>query len=586
MKRRTTWLLLLLAVISGVWAFPTVLFHSPLGPAALERKFNAKLPGHLTIGKTTVRVLPRLELLLHGVQWQGPSSSQPAFRHLQIEKVELTLRFPPLFRGNFETEIILLAPHLRVTVQGKHGLGTRTLEYAPAMTSPDKLGLGMIQSLTIANGDFISKRRLPGGEVKRLSVTNINIRTVSLNRDGSLHLKGSTRFLAGRPTLVDLHLETGSLWNPAATERRIEIGSGTANFSGMVMEVRGKLLHKSPFSEVDITLATQAFSVQAFTETLPATAASLPELTADGTELSVLMRGALSPANTIPVRFRLVSPEIIYAKPVRAHITQAIIEGEYNFETLQFSTLRGKVCEGNLTGSGQVALPKPAKPTLHFDLHANNLALDNCDTLPLKPHLTGHLDGDLTLYGTFREQGNTHSPGRIPHWLSGTGEFIIRQGRAQKLQIMQTLGQTLNQFVAIPTMAVPQFSDDNWRKMQASFSFNRGIINISALTMDSDAIQFKASGDIGPNDQLGISGNVILGADFMQLFASKIFYFLTPDGLLVVPLAITGSVGQPRVVFDFGALFYQDTLSQPFKDIPSLIQKEFRDLFLSSKSEI
>ncbi|ETX09243.1 MAG: hypothetical protein ETSY2_00640 [Candidatus Entotheonella gemina] len=349
-----------------------------------------------------------------------------------------------------------------------------------------------------------------------------------------------------RITAQALALKSGSFHGGAAAQGGMRI-----DVTQMQTQLKAQLNAPNPPAvDVDLNAERFVFDQQAAPAPAPASG-NAPTPSSD------------APASTVP--------------PINVNGNMAVAAGSItgiHFQNLKaaFSILNGRVksqqtvqvfggtYQGDLTANLAQTKPDYQLALKLADLQAGDMA----NTLTSAPNiLIGLLNTDLK----FRGKGTGWND--ISTTLTGTGKLNLTNFKLTTLDVMPKLAKGLSAAGTIAGFTVPDdLSTRSFDKLKANIRVKDGKIHSDDLKLWGPDVQLLGKGLIGLDRSLAFDGTAVLLGKLAKSFGKRAKFLLDQEGRINIPLAIEGTVTQPRIALNENHFvdLAQRALTQQVKD--------------------
>ena len=355
---------------------------------------------------------------------------------------------------------------------------------------------------------------------------------------GDLQLQAT---LQGTP---DNFKTDASIAAPALSLKSGSFHGGAADKGGMRMDLAGMQTNLQstyrqgavPTANVDIKAKRLVFDQQ------PASAPTAPA--AGG-------KPGGKPAAQPPVAAK--------APPINARGNVALAEGSIAgmaFRNLKaaFSIINGvlrsrqtvQMFDGDYTGALTANLTQ-AKPSYQLDMKlANMQAGEVANTFISTPNiLFGRLNTDVKLSGKGMDWSDVSTT------LTGNGKIDVANFKLTTLDIMPKIAKGLSAVSALVGFTVPDdLATRSFDKLKASMRIQDGKVRSDDLSLWGPDVQVLGKGLFGLDQSLAFDGVALLLGKLAQSLGKRADFLKDKEGRINIPLAIRGSMMQPRVALD------------------------------------
>ncbi|ETX03325.1 MAG: hypothetical protein ETSY1_00500 [Candidatus Entotheonella factor] len=368
-------------------------------------------------------------------------------------------------------------------------------------------------------------------------------------------------------TAQALALKSGSFHGGPAAHGGMRIG-----FTNLQTHLKTQLNASTlPTVNMDLNAKHFVFDQQAATapETTPAPGASSPTSTSTAPPINVQGNIALASGQVTGIDFQNLKAAF------------SILDGRVKSQ--QSMQLFGGTYEGSLTAN--VA---QAKPDYQLALKlANMQAGDMANTLTSAPNiLIGLLNTNLKFSGKGFDWSD------ISTTLTGTGALNLNNFKLTTLDVMPKLAKSLSAASTIAGFTVPDnLSTRSFDKLKANIRFKDGKVHSEDLKLWGPDVQLLGEGLLGLDRSLAFDGTVVLLGKLAKSLGKRAKFLLDQKGNINIPLAIEGTVTQPRIKLNETHLadLAQRALTQQLEDkagkeVKKLIEKVLPGATTSGKS--
>ncbi len=188
-----------------------------------------------------------------------------------------------------------------------------------------------------------------------------------------------------------------------------------------------------------------------------------------------------------------------------------------------------------------------SKPDYQFAIKlANMQAGEVANTFTSTPNiLFGLLHSDLK----FRGKGLDWSD--ISTTITGTGKLNLTNFKLTTLDVMPKLAKGLSAASTIAGFIVPDdLSTRSFDKLKATLRFQDGKIHSDDLTLWGPDVQLLGKGGVGLDRSLAFDGTAVLLGKLAQSLGKRAKFLMDAEGRINIPLAIQGTVTQPRIALN------------------------------------
>ncbi len=220
----------------------------------------------------------------------------------------------------------------------------------------------------------------------------------------------------------------------------------------------------------------------------------------------------------------------------------------------------GGAYHGTLTANLAHAKPDYQLAIKLANLQAGEVANTFTSTLNL---VFGQLNTELKFSGTGIDWSD------ISKTLTGNGKLNLTNFKLTTLDIMPKLAKSLSAAGAIAGFTVPDdLSTRSFDKLKANIRMQDGKIRSDDLNLWGPDVQLFGKGLFGLDRSLAFDGMAVLLGKLAKSLGKRAKFLLDQEGRINIPLAIQGTVTQPRIVLNENHLadLAQRALTQQLKD--------------------
>lgn len=220
----------------------------------------------------------------------------------------------------------------------------------------------------------------------------------------------------------------------------------------------------------------------------------------------------------------------------------------------------GGTYQGHLTANLAQTKPDYQLELKLADIQAGDVA----NTFTSAPNLLiGLLNTDLKF------SGKGFGWNDISTTLTGAGKLSVTNFKLTTLDVMPKLAQSLSAVSTIAGFTVPDdLSTRSFDKLKANIRVQDGKIRSDDLKLWGPDVQLLGTGLIGLDRSLAFDGTAVLLGKLAQSLGKRAKFLLDKEGRINIPLAIQGTVTQPRIALNENHLtdLAQRALTQQVKD--------------------
>ena len=192
------------------------------------------------------------------------------------------------------------------------------------------------------------------------------------------------------------------------------------------------------------------------------------------------------------------------------------------------------------------------------------------DLLHGKANITVHAEGIVG--------GGSQEEALIPRWIKSRGTIQIGPGRISTINILGETAKGLAKIAPLRPEDKEKFDRINWRSFNQKFHTEEGTYYVDRLHMDYGEINVYGKFRAGPQPLLHGSGNIILSQSLSKNLGGQFVYLIDNQGVLKIPMVISGSLKKPRVYPNMAKFIQQAATSQATRLIPKEVQEDFQGL--------
>jgi uncharacterized protein involved in outer membrane biogenesis len=188
-----------------------------------------------------------------------------------------------------------------------------------------------------------------------------------------------------------------------------------------------------------------------------------------------------------------------------------------------------------------------AKPDYQVAMKLANIqAGDVANTFTSTPNiLFGRLHSDLNLHGKGLDWNDINTT------LTGTGKLNLTNFKLTTLDIMPKLAKGLSAVSTIAGFTVPDdLATRSFDQLKATLRVQDGKIRSDDLTLWGPDVQLLGKGFVGLDRSLAFDGNAVLLGPLAQSLGKRANFLMDNEGHINIPLAIEGTVTQPRIALN------------------------------------
>jgi hypothetical protein len=202
----------------------------------------------------------------------------------------------------------------------------------------------------------------------------------------------------------------------------------------------------------------------------------------------------------------------------------------------------GGAYQGTLTANMAQAKPDYQVAMTLADIQAGDVA----NTFTSTPNLVfGRLNSDLKLSGKGFDQSDINTT------LTGNGKLNLTNLKLTTLDIMPKLAQGMSVVSTVAGFTVPNdLSTRSFDQLKATLRVQDGKIRSDDLMLSGPDVQLLGKGLVGLDRSLAFDGKAILLGKLAQSLGKRASFLMDKEGRINIPLAIQGTVSQPRVVLN------------------------------------
>ncbi|MBU0481479.1 MAG: YdbH domain-containing protein [Proteobacteria bacterium] len=604
MKNKFTTLLILAALVSGIYIFLTTLLTNFLsGPrlkAILIKPVEKALARNVEIGTIKVSIFKGINFTNLVIKDQNPEET-----FASIDSFNLHYELLPLLQGKLVIKSVQVNnPKLNI-VKNKRGILNlanigkpvkgQKVEDDPSQEYVDPLPLALtFESVSVSKGTLTFTDLT--GELPRIDANGDAALSISLGKDlASTSISGTTTILANgiykdqKPVLM---LDGRFTQKAFSFQGNISMGFEKLIFNGIVDNYasRPEIKLNVNSSRLNLDNITTLINSQKTTgKKKPAeTAPPIPTLT-EAAEISEPVTGEVNqaPADAIPALAPETGQAALPTPPTVEPVQPAAQETlEVEGVAAQSSSPAGKEpaaktqnfsCLGDITISELISTKFKARNIkVYYSLNNHVVTLKNfsgeifggniignviLDLKPQEPIFTGdlkakgialselleklgkpteNLSGALTTSLTFNGTGLEWPT--LQNTLSGEGDYLLADGG-----IKSPISSALAALLEIPEVENLRFKD-----LTGSLKIVNGDVQLTA-SLTSSQFDLKGEGRIGLNGNLDLPLTLLLSQENSLKLAEKSAYsnYLADDqGRISLHVLLQGSTNEPKLRFD------------------------------------
>ena len=367
-------------------------------------------------------------------------------------------------------------------------------------------------------------------------------------------------------TAQSLSLKSGSFHGGQADR-----GGMHVDLAQMQTQLKAQLQPDSPPAvDIDVSAAQLIFDQQSATAPEPSTGRTPPPPSEPAT-------GLQAPPVKVRGQIALASGRLTNIAFQNFKATFSIINGQVKSQhTVQ-------LFDGDYQGSLTANLAQP-KPTYQITLKLANIqAGEVANTFTATPNiLFGRLHTDLNFSG----QGLDWSA--ISTTLTGKGKLNLSDFKLTTLDIMPKLAKSLAAVSTVAGFTVPDdLATRSFDELKATLRLQNGKLHSDDLTLWGPDVQLLGQGMLGLDRSLAFDGTAMLLGKLAQSLGKRAQFLLDAEGRINIPLAIEGTVTQPRIALNERHLtdLAQRALTQKVKDKAGKEVKKLIDQVLPGAGE-
>jgi AsmA protein len=211
-------------------------------------------------------------------------------------------------------------------------------------------------------------------------------------------------------------------------------------------------------------------------------------------------------------------------------------------ESQQTVQLFGGAYQGHLTANlAQV------KPDYQLEIKLADMQADDMvTTLTSAPHiLFGLLNTDLAF------SGKGFAWEDISTTATGSGKLNLNDFKLTTLDIMPKLAKSLAVISTVAGFTVPDdLSTRSFDQVKATLRLKDGKVNSDDLKLSGPDVQLLGTGMIGLDSSLAFDGIAVLLGQLATSLGQRAKFLMDNEGRITIPLAIQGTVTQPRIALN------------------------------------
>jgi hypothetical protein len=205
---------------------------------------------------------------------------------------------------------------------------------------------------------------------------------------------------------------------------------------------------------------------------------------------------------------------------------------------------------GTIQGHMQANLAQ-AKPDYNLDLKLADINAGNIvNAFTSAPNiLFGLLNTDLQFTGKGFDWD------AISTTLTGTGKLQLSDLKITSLDLMPKLAKGLGAVSAVTGFSIPDdLADRSFDAMKATLRVKQGKIYSDDLKLWGPDLELLGKGFLGLDQSLQFDGAALLMGKLAQSFGKKASFLLDQEGRIRLPVAIQGTVTQPKITLNESSL--------------------------------
>lgn len=208
----------------------------------------------------------------------------------------------------------------------------------------------------------------------------------------------------------------------------------------------------------------------------------------------------------------------------------------------QTAHLFGGAYQGTLTAN-----LAQTKPDYQLEMKLANIqAGEVANTFTSTPNvLFGRLNSDLTLGGKGIDWNDINTT------LTGTGKLNLTNFKLTTLDVMPKLAKGLSAVSTIAGFTVPDdLSTRSFDQLKATIRVQDGKIRSDDLKLWGPDVQLLGKGLLGFDQSLAFDGTAVLLGKLAKSLGKRAAFLMDNEGRINIPLAIQGTVTQPRIALN------------------------------------
>ncbi len=354
-------------------------------------------------------------------------------------------------------------------------------------------------------------------------------------------------------TAKALSLKSGSFHGGAAAN-----GGMRLDLNNLKTAVKARLsAPKPPAVNVNVTAQRLVFDQQA--AAAPAAKSSPnPKTPGQSTSGPAASDVPMAPPINVRGKVALAGGTITDIDFKQLNATFSLINGL--FKSQQTVQLFSGAYQGDLTAN-----LAQAKPDYQFQIKLADIqAGDVANTFTSTPNI---LFGLLNTNVKFKGKGLDWEG--ISTTLTGSGNISLNRFKLTTMDIMPKLAKGLSAASSIGGFTVPDdLATRSFDKLKATLRIKEGKLHSDDLKLWGPDVQLLGKGVIGLDSSLAFDGTAVLLGNLAKSLGKKARFLLDKEGRVNIPLAIQGTVGQPRIALNENhfADLAQRALTQKVKD--------------------
>ena len=564
------------------------------------------------IPQVQLTLVPRLGLQITDTKvYDDPAVSENSF--ITIEKIGVTVKWIPLLRGNIEIENVTLHHPVVTIIRTLEGsLNITTLggkdvadDHENTLKTPQGAPLAVlamfgVQQLTITQGTLqYEDRVVEDPKTYRLEQLDVTTRSVKLGQVAQFQAQGllmpfqlpvSFEGSAGplQQTFDLAEIKTQLLMGTASLH-----GNGQASKGMLELKLTSKMIIPSdlpvdlqfngPVRITDLVAHLQAslisspnskstssnMKINPFQFNLEMGNASL-DITGSATKSYIEVHGT-SPviqSTDLPVTLRLKHPVAVKQFDVKAQIRDNLVE---------IASLKGTVFNGNLTMEGMWERTKAAHGAFQSNGTFQEFDVEELQKV-LKPNniqLTGKGVVDWNMKGSLR----VDAPPRLVGWTNIT----VMNGELVGIDLLERIEHALK----LEGLLSKNRGSTSFNKLEGKVDLQGDRFPIQQFVLEGQNQDFilHGSGMLKLDHTIALKGELRLAPHLSKQIVQKkpIAKIALRQGELVAPFMVDGTISNPRVRLDLGAVqqhiqkkvgeAVQDILKGNPKDVGEILKK-------------